>query len=75
VRDTIPDPANDDGVIGRVARRSRGSAPAVGRINPVLPASFQDRMRGDEPPLIEDADLVGELVDLDDTRSVRSGTL
>lgn len=38
----------------------------MGSINPVLSAPFQDRMRGDEPPLIEDADLARELVDLDD---------
>ena len=40
---------------------------AMGRIDPVLPAPFQDRMGGDEPTPIEDADLVGELVHLDDT--------
>jgi len=39
----------------------------MGNINPVLPAPFQDRMRGDEPTPVEDADLVRELVNLDDT--------
>ena len=66
MRDMIADPANDDGVIGRVAHRSRGSALAMGRIDPVLPAPFQDRMDGDEPALIENADQVGQLVHLDD---------
>ena len=48
--DTIAHPANNDGVIGRVAERPRaGGALAMGSIHPVLPAPFQDRMGGDEP--------------------------
>ncbi len=38
----------------------------MSRIDPILPPPFDDRMRCDEAPLIEDADHVGQLVDLDD---------
>ena len=46
---------------------SRRRRPGDGRYPPGTAGAFQDRMGGDEPTLIEDADLVGELVDLDDT--------
>ena len=39
----------------------------MGDIDPVLPAPFQDRMDRDEPAFIENADLIGELMHLDDT--------
>ncbi len=74
MRDPIADLADDDLVISRMTHRPRGSAAAMGSINPILPAPFQDRMGGDEPFLIEDADLVGEL-GTSTTRRVRSGTL
>lgn len=42
---------------------------AMSRIDPILPPSFDDRMRSDEAAAIEDADHVGKLMDLDDAPS------
>ena len=41
-------------------------APSVVWCDPVLSASFQYRVHGDDAALIEDADHIGELLDLDD---------
>src|SRR6266446_10143851 len=39
---------------------------AVARFHAALMASFQHGMSGDQPAVLEDADLVGQRVDLDD---------
>ena len=69
--DVITDPTNDDGFSGGVAQCPRSGTLAMGGIDPVLPAPFQDRVDRDQPSLIEDADLIGELMHFDDaSRSV-----
>ena len=64
--DLIAQASDDDRFIGRAERRSDHGTLAMGRINPVLPAPLQDGMDGDQPALVEDADLIGKLMDLDD---------
>ena len=65
----FPAPTNDEVVAGGLAFRPRQHPVPVGGINPVLPAALQDGMRGNEPSLIENANLVRQLVDLDDAPS------
>ena len=64
--DLIAETSDDDRFIGPAAWRPGQGTLAMGRVDPVLPAPFQDGMDGDQPALIEDADLVGKLMDLDD---------
>ena len=41
-------------------------SPAVGRVDPALVAPLQDGVAGDEPAVLEDPDLLGVALDLDD---------
>ena len=66
MRDTVADAADEDGLAGDLARRLCRCALTMRRIDPVLPPSLQNRVDGDESSLIEDAQLVRQLVDLDD---------
>jgi hypothetical protein len=61
-------------VIARIAP-GRADRLAVRRIEPLLAAPFQRRACGDERPVFEDADLVGENMDVEDARRFVSGTL
>ena len=61
----IADAANDDPA-GHVHLAFRAAARAVSAIDAVLLAAFENGMLGDDGAEIEDADQIGELLDLDD---------
>jgi hypothetical protein len=44
-------------------------------VNAPLIAAFERSVGGDEHAIFEDADLVGEYVNIEDTATCRSGTL
>ena len=60
--DMLPAPTNDQVRCRGLALRSRQGPLPVGGVNPVLPAALQDRMRGNEASLIENANLIWQLV-------------
>jgi hypothetical protein len=75
VGDAFAYPTNDQ-VFSRLPRCPRQGSLPMGGIDLTLSASLQDRMRCNDPTLIQNANLVGQLVHLDDAPgSVRDAVI
>ena len=64
--DVFADPTNDQVFGCRLPLCPRVRQVSMGWVDPVLPATVQDRMGGNEPTLIQNAYLVRQLMYLDD---------
>ena len=74
--DAISWPANDRAVLVLSRTPCEGLALPVFRHDARSPTSFKNRMNGNEPPLVQNADHVRQLMDFDNTaRAVRNGVV